>query len=78
MTHGLSDATIRDLKHLRDGIHSRGLTRGRARIRSSDAPKGNGRFLITEDADSSWETTKQDLLDSLIPLQTNSAPAPKC
>ena len=43
----------------------------------SDAPNGNGRFLITEDADSSWGTTKQDLLDSLIPLETNSAPAPK-
>lgn len=43
----------------------------------SDAPNGNGRFLITEDADTSWKTAKQHLLNSIIPMGTNPPPAAK-
>ncbi len=35
----------------------------------SDAPNQNGRFFIPdEEEDGSWETTKQDLLNSIEPL----------
>ena len=38
-------------------------------VHTEDAPNGNGHFIIISEADVTWETAKQDLLDSIEPLQ---------